>query len=163
MRHGNLPDGDHEKVTWKRSRDLLTRRRDNIALRRGGGVPQRRYWVFHLGLTGKVVKTYKWYVVDKYRWDVLVTYHWDVVGCFIWDLLEKSDRRTDGTSLLRPLDTSSRRLNKMSWRPTTETSWRRSIETLLGVSFETYMRRCWDVQRDVVTTSPQRLVAGWGI
>ena len=31
----------------------------------------------------------------------------------------------------------------------------------MGVSFETYLRRCWDVQRDVVTTSPQRLVAGW--
>ena len=31
----------------------------------------------------------------------------------------------------------------------------------MGVSFETYLRRRWDVQRDVVTTSPRRLVAGW--
>ena len=33
----------------------------------------------------------------------------------------------------------------------------------LGVSFETYLRRHWDVQRDVVTTSLRRLVAGWGL
>ena len=31
----------------------------------------------------------------------------------------------------------------------------------MGVSFETYLQRHWDVQRDVVTTSVQRLVAGW--
>ena len=49
----------------------------------------------------------------------------------------------------------------MSWRRTTETSWRRSIKMLLGVSFETQLRRRWDVQRDVVTTSPRRFVAGW--
>ena len=40
MRHGNLPDGGHDKITWKRIRDLLTRRRDNVTLRRGGDVPQ---------------------------------------------------------------------------------------------------------------------------
>ena len=91
--------------------------------------------------------------MDTYHWDALVTYHWDVVGCFIWDLLETSWRRTDETSSLRPLETWSRHTNKMSWRRTTETS--------LGVSFETYLRRCWDVQRDVVTTSPRRLIAGW--
>ena len=38
MRRGNLPDGGHDKVTWKRSRDLLTKRRDNITPRRGGDV-----------------------------------------------------------------------------------------------------------------------------
>ena len=48
-------------------------------------------------------------------------------------------------------------------RDTTETSWQRSIETSLGVSFGTYLRRRWDVQRDVVTTPPQRLTAGWVI
>ena len=31
----------------------------------------------------------------------------------------------------------------------------------MDVSFETYLRHCWDVQRDVVTTSLRRLVAGW--
>ena len=41
MRCGNLPDGGHDKVTLKRSRVLLTRRCDNITLRRGGDVPQR--------------------------------------------------------------------------------------------------------------------------
>ena len=78
-----------------------------------------------------------WDVMKTYHWDVLATFHWDIVGCFIWDLFE------------------------MSWRRTTETSWRRSIETSLGVSFETCLRRCWDIQSDVITTSPQRLVAGW--
>ena len=68
---------------------------------------------------------------------------------------------TDGTSLLCPHETSSRHTNKTSRRGTTETSWRRSTETSLGVSFETYLRRHWDVQRDVVTTSPRRLVVGW--
>ena len=91
-----------------------------------------------------------------------MTYHWDVVGYFIWDLFEMSWRPTDGTSSLRPLETSSRHINKTSWWPTTETSWRRSTETLLGVSFETYLRSRWDVKWDVITTlSPQRLVAGW--
>ena len=51
----------------------------------------------------------------------------------------------------------------MSWRRTIETSSRRSIETSLGVSFETYLRRHWDVQRDVAATSPRRLNAGWDI
>ena len=106
MKRGNLSDGGHDKITWKRIRDLLTRRRDNVTLRRGGDVPQRRYWVFHLGLTG----------------DVVDTYQRDVVGCIIWDLLETSWRRTDETLLLPPLETSSRRSNKMSWRRTTETS-----------------------------------------
>ena len=49
----------------------------------------------------------------------------------------------------------------MSSRRTTETSWRRSTETSLGVSFETYLGRRWDVQRDIVTTSPRRLAARW--
>ena len=32
----------------------------------------------------------------------------------------------------------------------------------MGVSFETYLRRHWDVQRDVAATSPRGLNAGWG-
>ena len=31
----------------------------------------------------------------------------------------------------------------------------------MGVSFETYLGRCWDVQRDIVTTSSRRLAARW--
>ena len=58
MRRGNLPDEGHDKVTCKRSRDLLTRRRDSVTPRCGGDVPQRRYWVFHLGVTGDVLETY---------------------------------------------------------------------------------------------------------
>ena len=55
MRRGNLPDVGNDKVTWKRNRDLLKRRRDNITPRRGRDVPLRRYWVFHLGVTEDVV------------------------------------------------------------------------------------------------------------
>ena len=31
----------------------------------------------------------------------------------------------------------------------------------MGVTFETYLRRHWNVQRDVAATSPRRLNAGW--
>ena len=115
MRRGNLPDGGHNKRTWKGSKDLLTRRYDNVNPRRHrfvltgrrryvplrllGGVPLRRCWVFHL----------------RPVWDVMEKYHWDVVATF--------------------------------------------IETSLGVLFETYLRRHWNLQSDVATTSPRRLVA----
>ena len=160
MRRESLPDWAHDKVTWKRSTDLLTRRRNNVTLRCGGHVPQRRYWVFHLGLTGDIVETYQWDVKDTYHWDFLVTYHWDAVWCFIWDLFETSRRRTDETSLLRHLEASSRRSNRMSCVRTTETSWQSSMETSLGVFFETYLRRHWDIQRDIITTWLRRPVAG---
>ena len=100
--------------------------------------------------------------MDTYHWDVLVMYHEDVNGCLIWDLFQTSWRRYDGTSLLRPFETSLQHSNKTLWRCTTETSWRRSIETLLSFSFEAYLRRRWDVQRDIVATLSWRLNAGWG-
>ena len=83
--------------------------------------------------------------------------------CFMRDLFETSWRCAYGTSLLRPFETSLRRSNKTSGRCTTDTSWWRSIETSLVVSFGTYLRRHWDVQRDVITTSPRSLNAGWAI
>ena len=86
--------------------------------------------------------------MDTYHWDVLATYHRDAVGCFIWDFFETLWRRTDGTSLLSPFETSLRRSNNTLWRRTTETSWWRSIETSLGVSLGTYLRRRWNVQRE---------------
>ena len=58
MRCGNLPDEGHDKATWKRSRDLLTRRRINVTLKDGGDVPQVLCWVFHLGLTGDVIQAH---------------------------------------------------------------------------------------------------------
>ena len=57
MRPGNLPDGGYDKVILMCSRDLLTRRRENLTLRRGGNVPQQHFWVFYLGLTGDVIGT----------------------------------------------------------------------------------------------------------
>ena len=58
MRRGNLPDGGHEKLENVVETVVETRRRDNVTTKRGGDVPQRRYWVFHLGITGDVVETY---------------------------------------------------------------------------------------------------------
>ena len=46
----NLLVGGHDKVTLRNIRDLLTKRRDNVTLGRGGDVPQRHHWVLHLGL-----------------------------------------------------------------------------------------------------------------
>ena len=37
---------------------LETRPRDNVTPRRGGDVPQRRYWVFRLGVTEDIAETY---------------------------------------------------------------------------------------------------------
>ena len=42
MRCGNLPDGGHGKVTWKRSRDLLRKRRENTTKSRVRDIPQQR-------------------------------------------------------------------------------------------------------------------------
>ena len=58
MRRGNLPDGGHGTVFRKLSRDQRTKRRDNVTWRRGGDIPQRHYWMFHLGTAGDVVETF---------------------------------------------------------------------------------------------------------
>ena len=163
MRRENLLDEGHVKVIWKCSRDCS---RDKASRQRNSETWWRRTTATLLGVSfGSYSRGRRDVLMGRreYHWDVLVTYHWDVDGCFIWDLFEASWRRTDGTSLLRPLETSSRHTNKTSWRRTTETSWRGSTETSLGVSFETYLRRRWDVQRDVVTTSPRRRFAGWEV
>ena len=72
---------------------------------------------------------------------------------FIWDLFETSWTRTDGTSLLHPLEISTRRSNKTSWRRIAGTSWRRFIKKFLGVSFETSLGRSKRRRYDVATTS----------
>ena len=54
----NLLVGGHDKVTLRNIRDLLTKRRDNVTLGRGGDVPQRHHWVLHSGLASDVVETY---------------------------------------------------------------------------------------------------------
>ena len=57
MRPRNLPDRGYDKVISMCSRDLLTRRCENLTPRRGGDVPQQQFWVFYLGLRGDVVET----------------------------------------------------------------------------------------------------------
>ena len=79
-----------------------------------------------------------------------MTYHWDAIGCFIWYLFETSRRHTDGTSLLRPFETLSRRSIRWGDVPP-----RRHWVFHLWRT----MHRHWDVQRDGFTTSPGRLVA----
>ena len=68
MRRGNLRDGVHNKVTWKRSRDLLTKRCNNVTPRHGGDVQQWRYWVFHLGLTGGRTNGTLWIRTTETSW-----------------------------------------------------------------------------------------------
>ena len=98
MKRENLSDGGQDKITWKRIRYLLTRRSDNVTLRRGGDVPQRRYWVLHLELTGGVVDTYHrrlgdvpasrhWVFDLRLAWDVVKTFWWDVVVTSSWDVV----------------------------------------------------------------------------
>ena len=58
MQRGNLPNLGRDKLTSKRSRDLLTRCHDNVTETRVRDLPQPHYWVFHLGLTGDLVQTY---------------------------------------------------------------------------------------------------------
>ena len=135
MRRENIPAGGHDKVIWKSSRDRIEARRCN----------SQTWW----RCTTVTLLDVSFGSYRRRRRDVLMgrrgyvplkrlgTYHSDAVGCFIWDLFEAL------------------------WRHTTETSWWRSTEMSLGVSFEMYLPRRWDVQRDVVTTSPRRLVAGW--
>ena len=69
-------------------------------------------------------------------WDVVETYWWDFVVTSPWDVP-----------------------TKFQWRRLAETSQRRSTKTLLGASFEKYVRRCWNVQREVGTTLPRRFLA----
>ena len=52
-----LPDGGYDKAIWMCSRNLLTRRHENVTPRCGGDIPQQRFWVFYFGLTGDVVET----------------------------------------------------------------------------------------------------------
>ena len=124
MRRGNLPDGRHDKVIWKRSRDgsnsetwwrrttatllgvsfgsyrrccrdVLKGCSGYLPLRHLGDVPLRFRWVLHLKLV--------WYVVETNWWEVVITSH----------------------------ETSSRHTNKSLWRLPL---WRIGDDPL---------RRCW--------------------
>ena len=163
MRLENLSDKGHEKVIWsiERVRDgtrdkasqqcnseLCWRRTTATLLGVSFGSYRRRRRDVLIGRSG--------YVPLRRVGDVPLRRHWMFHLRLVWEW-----RRTDATSSWPSHETSSRHTNKTSWRRTTQTSWRRSTETSLDVSFETFLRRHWEVQRDVVTTSPRRLVAGW--
>ena len=143
MRRRNLPDGGNlkmyqittNKASWQRNSDTWWRLTTATLLSILFGSCRRRRR--DVPLRPLVEVTLRCYWVFHLR--------------LVWDVVE---------TLLRPLETFSRRSNKALWRRTTETSWQRSTELLLGVSFETYLWRCWDVPRDVVTTFLRRLVAG---
>ena len=145
MRRGNLPDTCHDNVISKRSRDQLTKRRNNVTRRRGGDAPKWCYWVFHLETPQtctngtswiRTTETPRWRTTEvsivvsfetclRRRGDVLMWRYCYVVSMFQWDTVETYHN---------------------------ETSLRRSIETSLGVLFETFLWRRWDVKRDVCTT-----------
>ena len=156
MKLENLPDGGHDKLIWKRNRD---RTRDKASQQRISETWWRRTALLSVSFgtymrrRRHILMGRRGYVLMRRLGDVPLGRLWVFHLRLIW-------RRTDGTSSLRFLQTLSWHTNKTS-RRTTETSWRRSTETSLGVLFETYLGSCWDIQRDVVTTSPQRLVAGW--
>ena len=124
----------NSEMWWRRTTATLLGVSFGTYIRRRRHVPMRRRGYVSLRRIGDVLL--------RRLWVFHLRLIWDVVG------------RTDGTSSLSFLETL--------WRSTTDTSWPRSTETSLGISFEMYLRRLWDVQRDLATTSPQRLVARWG-
>ena len=63
-------------------------------------------------------------------------------------------------SVSRSLETLSQCSLMTPWRRTTEMSWR-STEASLGVSFEMFLRRRCNGQKDVATTSSRRPLAKW--
>ena len=114
----NLTVGRHGSITWKYHRDVLIGGHGNVIQRRGGDLPLRLHWVFHLGFALGVVVRYLWDVattflcdiVHTYHWNALATFHWNVAECFIWDVpATLLGRRWDGqkdvatTSSQRPL------------------------------------------------------------
>ena len=131
MRRENLPDGGHDKVIWKCSRD---RSRDKMLRQPNSETWWRRTTATLLGVSfGNYRKRSKdvlvgrrGYIPLKRLGDVPLRLVWVFHLCLIWDVVETS---SDGTFSLRPLKTSSRHTNKTSWRRTTETSWRRSTKT----------------------------------
>ena len=164
MRLENLPDGGHVKVIWSRERsrdctgDKASRQRDSktwwrrttatllgvsfgtymrrrrhVLMGRRGYVPLRRL--------GDVPLRRRWVFHLRLIWDVVETYWWDVVITSPWDVVTTYQSDVVKT---------------YHWDGLTTFQW-----DVMGVSFETYLRCRWDIQRDVVTTSPQHLVAGW--
>ena len=162
MRPKILADGGHDKVIWKRSKDST---RDKASPQRNSKTWWRRTTTTLLSVSlgsyrrrrRDVLMGRRGYVLMRRLGTVRLRRRWVFHLRLVWGVVETYW----GDVVLRPHETSSQHTNKTLKRPTTEMSWQRSTETLLGVSFETYRRRRWDVQRDVVTTSPRRLVAGW--
>ena len=115
MRRESLPDGGNIKVIWKFSRD---RKRDKASRQRNSETWWRRTTATLLGVSfgsyrrrrRDVLMGRRGYVPLKRLGDVPLR----CLGCFIWDSFETSWRRTDGTSLLRPLETFSQHSNKTS-------------------------------------------------
>ena len=126
MKRGNLPDGGHDKLTWKCSRGLLTRRSDNVTLRRRRDVLMggRRYvpllvvWFETCFRRRRDVPM----VLLRYRHDflyfVLETYHWDVLATFRRDVITTSPRRrftrceSNLANKLRSIDKGIRSIEK---------------------------------------------------
>ena len=151
MRLENLPDGGHVKVIWsrERSRDCT---RDKASRQRDSKTWWRRTTATLLGVSfgsyrrcrRDVPMGRRGYVPLRHIGDVPLRRCWVFHLRFIWDVVETY---WWGVVITSPWDVV--------------TLYQQDVVKSLGVSFETYLRRCWDVQRDVVATSPRRLLAGW--
>ena len=101
MRRGNLPDTCHDNVISKRSRDQLTKRRNNVTRRRGGDAPKWCYWVFHLETPQTCTNGTSWIRTTE-------TPRWRTTEASIVVSFETCLRRTDVTVLLRRLNVPMR-------------------------------------------------------
>ena len=76
----NLTVGRHGSITWKYHRDVLIGGHGNVIQRRGGDLPLRLHWVFHLGFALGVVVRYLWDVATTFLCDIVHTYHWNALA-----------------------------------------------------------------------------------
>ena len=165
MRRENLPDGGHEKVIWRRSRD---RSRGKASRQRHSETWWRRTTVMLLGVSFGSYRRRRRDVLNGTSWIRTTETSW-------WRTTETSLGILFGTYLRRCRDVLMgrrhcfplRRCRDIPIRPREDIPLRRLAtfhwDVVGCVSFETYLQRCWDVQTDVVATSPRRLVAGWAV
>ena len=141
------------------SRDLLTRRRENVTPRRGGDVSQQHFWCF--------------------IWDLQETSQRRANGtsCHVIHATETTCQSTTETSFGVSFETFLRRHGDVLMgcccyvllRACYDVPIRRRGDVLLRrlgdvpsrLRWVFYLGRRWDVQRDIIATSPRHLNAGW--
>ena len=163
MRHGNLSDGGHDKVTWKPSRDLLTSCCSNRTQETQWRCTTVMLWCVSFK---SYRRCYRGILMDRHDFEPLRCLGDIPLRC-CW-LFHLTYLRHCGDVLMGHCHFVLLRHHnnipiKILWRCTTETSWQHSTETLMGLSFEAYLQCHWDIQGDIFRLSSQHLVAGWDI